>query len=253
MKKGFFTLFLLAATICGCQIGVYGASPENNLTSQGRKVVPSGEIIRETRHVASFNGINTGSGFRVIIVHSNRHEVEIKTDRNMLPYIDVSVKNNILHIKKLPAVNKNNFNNVSTIIYVKVPALTSLKLGEGSDVSVEETFAGDKMSVSVATGSKFTGSFDYNKFDISVSSGSNVDLHGRAVACKVVVNSGSNVDMSDFKCIELHVNISSGSRLSAYASKSIKGNVSSGASLIYDGDPANVNINKSSGATVRKI
>ncbi|MBN1651227.1 MAG: DUF2807 domain-containing protein, partial [Bacteroidales bacterium] len=79
----------------------------------------SGKIVKETRDVSNFHGIEVGGAFEVILIKSNNEKVVLEMDDNLLPYVTTKVFGGILEID-----NERDFRNPSelkvTIFYKSI-------------------------------------------------------------------------------------------------------------------------------------
>jgi hypothetical protein len=80
------------------------------------------------------------------------------------------------------------------------------------------------------------------------SSGSDLDIAGSCLSLEAAASSGSDLDADDLKCESVTVQASSGSDVSVAATKRVAGRASSGSDVVVRGRPAQVQVEKSSGA-----
>lgn len=106
--------------------------------------------------------------------------------------------------------------------------------------------------ISVSSASSVEGK-DLKLKDVSVdiSSGARATLRGGCSALELDVSSGGRFDGDMLECATATVDASSGGGADAFASRSAKGDASSGGHIVFHGKPANVDKDVSSGGAIR--
>ncbi len=69
---------------------------------------------------------------------------------------------------------------------------------------------------------------------------------------KTDASSGSHIHASDVKALKVKADVSSGASIHVNAEEELIAEASSGGSVKYTGSPTNVDVDKSSGGSVRK-
>ena len=86
--------------------------------------------------------------------------------------------------------------------------------------------------------------------EIDASSGASVQLAGTCTALELDMSSGASFSGDDLRCESADVDASSGASAHAFAARSARGNASSGASVSFSGNPAQLERDTSSGGSV---
>jgi hypothetical protein len=137
-----------------------------------------------------------------------------------------------------------------TLITITVPALQSANANSGSDIDLTG-ISGDTITLHSSSGSDLDVKGAAGKsYDIDSSSGSQLTIEGTCESARINASSGSNVRADKLLCLSIDANASSGSDADVYASESVKADASSGSDLTVHGNPAQTEINSSSGADV---
>lgn len=238
---------------CALTLGAAAnVSAQEIIVRNGRNktVKGSGKTVTENYNPGKFYGIKSGSGINVEIKYGSSHTVDVTTDRNVVDYLSISVKNGILHVGYQ---NNINVRNIRTTVYVTMPELESLEASSGSDIRLMDNFTGSRLTVDASSAAGIAGSVDYENIRVSASSGGSVKLNGKAATCKASASSGGSVNMSEMRSVKADVSASSGGSVGIYATESITGKASSGGHIRYAGNPRNMDIRTSSGGTVGMI
>jgi hypothetical protein len=86
--------------------------------------------------------------------------------------------------------------------------------------------------------------------EISVSSGASMQVSGSCTALELDMSSGASFSGEGLRCETASVDASSGASAHAYAARKATGNASSGASVSFSGNPAELERDTSSGGSV---
>ena len=247
MKK----LFLLV--VCTLTAGaVINVSAQEIVVNNGRTktVRASGKTVTENYEPGGFYGVKCGSGINVEIEHGSSYGVKVRTDKNVLDYLSITVRSGVLSIGYR---NNINVRNIKTTVYVTMPDIESLDASSGSSIRLMDNFAGARLTADASSAGSITGSIEYENVKASASSGGSVKLSGRADSCSASASSGGSVNMSSTHSNKAEVYASSGGSVSAYATESLTGKASSGGYIRYAGDPRNIDIRTSGGGAVGAI
>lgn len=212
----------------------------------------SGNMVTEERNIANFSGIDVAAGIDVYLTQSDNYSVKVKTDRRYIDRVETTVKNGKLTIRY---ANKNGraIRNLETAVYVSMPEIATLVVSSGAEIKAAGVIRGDaNMIVSASSAGEIKAIIDYPDVTISCSSGADVELKGRADVCVVDASSGADVEIDELECREITVKASSGADVSVFATQKLFASASSGADITYYGVPEMLNINKSSGGSVRQ-
>ena len=204
----------------------------------------------QTRDVQNFNAIKVSTGIDLYITMGSNETVKIVADDDIINDIKTEVKDGALHIY----MKKNNwFNwgiNKSRKAYVTVKELVELQASSGSDVESENALKGERLDVSASSGSDVELNVHYKHFSIDASSGSDAEISGEVKYLKAEASSGSDIDASDLESQYCKVRASSGSDISVTATEELEADASSGADIVYHGNPKMKDIDESSGGDV---
>lgn len=186
----------------------------------------------KTFDFGGFEGVSTSAGIRTIITVGEDFSVRAESAEEGLERLDIRVRNGELDIgrKRRPV----SFGRQPEItVYVSAPALSALDASSGAYAE----------ATGVARG----------PFSLDVSSGAHAIVSGVCTALNVDASSGAHAEAGALRCKTASVDASSGASAEIFASDSVVAEASSGASVEIHGEPANVNIDKSSGGGVRIV
>jgi hypothetical protein len=231
--KLFFTLVFSVITFIG--IGSNGNSDKT-----------------ETRQVSNFNGIKVSTGIDLYITMGASEEVKIVADDEIIDDLITEVKDGTLRIYMKQTNNWFNWNsgNQTRKAYVTVKELKSIDASSGSDVKSENTLKGEELKVNASSGSDVEIDVYYKNVWLDTSSGSNAKLSGKTKNFKAEASSGSDIKAQDLESSICRVSVSSGSDATVNVTDELYAKASSGADVMYYGNPQVKDIDESSGGDV---
>lgn len=210
----------------------------------------------ENRNVKSFDAIKVSAGIDLYITMGNNESVKVVADDDIIDNVKTEVRGGTLHVYMK---NNNSWFNIfnwgstrSKKVYVTVNELKRLCTSSGSDVKAENTLKGDELQVEVSSGSDVNLDVIYKDVSLKASSGSDARINGRAKTFSANASSGSDINARGLEAAICNVSVSSGADASVTVTDELNANASSGADVIYYGNPVIKNIDESSGGDVSK-
>jgi hypothetical protein len=210
-------LLVTALAACGAPPGEEGAAP----------VEGTGEIQTELRELPPFTRVSVASGMKVIVGYNAEQSVSLAAQGNVLAAIRTEVVDGQLIVTiPPPGVEATQ----PMALTVKLPALESVALSAGVVGYVEHTGSG--LNVDISGGVQLTAIGDTPDLRLNATTGSHAKL-GELVAqyAQVSLNDGSTAELN--------------------VVTSVTGTATGGSTVILSGNPAQVDIEATSGATVQ--
>jgi hypothetical protein len=208
---------LLVTAACGAPPGEEGAAP----------VEGTGEIQTELRELPPFTRVSVASGMKVIIGYNAVQSVSLAAQGNVLMAIKTEVVDGQL-IVTIPPPGVEATQPIA--LTVKLPALESVALSAGVVGYVEHTGSG--LNLDISGGVQLTAIGDTPDLRLNATTGSHAKLDELAAQyAQISLNDGSTAELN--------------------VVTSVTGTASGGSTVILSGNPAQVDIETSSGATVQ--
>lgn len=210
-------------------------------------VIPSGNVVSETREVTAFRQVSIGSGIRAQLSAGTR-DVELRADDNVAPLVEtfVEAETLVVRVKRPVAVGAGRTLEVT----IRNDLFEGLVASGGSRVTVAATPVA-RFPIAASGGSEVTVTgLSCTDLVIDSSGGSDVRVSGAASAGDVTASGGSELALVDVPLASLHVVASGGSRVAARVSGSLTGSASGGSTVVITGTPAS-SVTTSGGAKVR--
>lgn len=206
-----------------------------------------------TYDTGAFDAISVAAGVDADISMGSTRSVVAETRSGSFDDLRIAVEGRELRIDRAPRSWFSNWFSWTRQNYkvrVVTPTLHALSASSGADVKVSGSFEGDFTLIASSGSDVEISQLRAGKVTAKGSSGSDVELSGSCVSLDVETSSGSGLDAKDLRCEDVTLHSSSGSDVSVFASKRVGGHASSGSDVRIRGRPAQVQLEKSSGADV---
>lgn len=205
----------------------------------------------ELREVSAFNGIYVSSGIDLFLTQGKSQEVRVEAEAELVGKIITQVENGVLKISIKDKMNWNLGWNQMRRVYVTFVDLHELNASAGSDVFSQNPFSLKEIKISSSSGSDVQiDDLSAEYVSVVTSSGADAGVSGKTVKMFADASSGSDLDCSELVAEECEVKASSGSDALVHATRSIRAHASSGGDVHYTGNPAQRDVNESSGGEV---
>lgn len=207
-----------------------------------------------TYETGAFEGVSVAADVDADITLGPTRSVVAETSSNSFDELRILVEGNVLRIDRPPGSWFSSWfsgRRPSYKVHVVTPTLHSLSASSGAEATAKGSLEGD-LSVSSSSGSEVDVSgVKGGNVKASSSSGSELEIAGSCVSLEAEASSGSDLDAEDLTCENVVVRASSGSDISVAASKRVTGKASSGSDVSIRGQPPVVQVETSSGASVK--
>ncbi len=208
-----------------------------------------------------FEGIDVATGLTAVVTRGDKQSVYAEaSSAAVLDRLDLKVRKGKLYAKHhtdlidviLSGGILNMLNNKNDVtIYITVPELTGISASSGANVEAD-FLAGRHPYVGASSGAEITVSnLDVLKLDLSTSSGAGITASGNCDELEMHFSSGAHIRAKDLSCEVVDISGSSGASADVTAENAVTGGISSGASLRLSGDPEKIDVESSSGGSVR--
>jgi len=226
-----FAVSLVAASLCG--------AAQAWTWNTGERITGNGDVATEARDTGSFDSVSLTGGFNVVIRQGAGNKVEIKADRNLLPYIETRVvdggKGRTLEIGPKKNTNLSTSNNPSFVI--EMPALRGVSVAGSGTIKVEAMKTGGVDASIAGSGDiRFTG-LDAERLAMSVSGSGDIVAAGRAGNASVSIAGSGDVKAAELAAEEVKVTIAGSGDAQVQATKKLKVSIAGSGDVRYAGSP----------------
>lgn len=209
----------------------------------------NGNVIRETRDLSNFTGVNVSGAFEVVL-KPGPFDVVVEADENLMQVIRTEVKNGQLHIytdglsiKKARKLN----------LYVSLPELRDLDVSGAAEVSGKEAFATQLLRIEMSGAAELALNVAVDELHFKSSGAAETDLQGMATKALISLSGASELQANALENQLMEVHQSGASSAEVHCEADIQASVSGASSLRCNGKPTSHRIDRSGAASVRLL
>lgn len=207
----------------------------------------SKNVVSEERDISSnFETIKVQQGINLYLTQGNSTDIKVEADDNIIDLLITEVKNNELKI----FFEKNVYRAKSKNVYLTTDDISEIRTSSGANVKSENTLQVTSLDLDSSSGSSIKLEVNAEEITSESSSGSHIKIYGKTTTFSAKSSSGSSIDAEDLKCEEAYAKASSGANIDLNVSEKLTAKASSGGDIDYEGSPADVNKDTSSGGSV---
>lgn len=222
-----------------------------NYTVNLKSITGSGTVIKENRTVTdSFKSIEISNAIDLEIEQSDKTEIIVEADDNLINKIRTRVENGVLIID----CDYNSFFDIeSKKVIVKMPFIEELKASSSSSISSSNTLKGEEIAIRASSAANIKLNLEFDRVNAKASSASTIVLYGLALDLNANSSSGSELDADELLSNEVTAVASSGASITTHPIVKLNAKSSSGSSIQYSKTPKSIERRASSGGSVDKI
>ena len=230
-SRRLFALGLVAASLCG--------TAQAWSWSTGERVSGNGDIATEARDTGAFDAVALSGGFNVVIRQGSGNKVEVKADRNLLPYIETRVvdgsKGRTLQIA--PRKNTNLSTSTNPSFVIEMPALRAVSVAGSGKIQVEAMKTGGVDADIAGSGDIRFAQLDAERLGMRVSGSGDIVAAGRCNNAHVSIAGSGDVRAADLAAEEVKVSIAGSGDAQVNATKRLNVSIAGSGDVKYAGSP----------------
>lgn len=208
----------------------------------------SGDLVTETREVASFTGVDVSRAIEVeVTVAAGDASVEVIYDDNLIDGIEVSVRDGVLFID----AGRNMRPSSGAKVIVRVESLDRIVVSGASEVTVTGTVAAEDVELRASGASRIEiATLEAGMLAATASGASNVTVDAGDVGeADLEISGASHVDLNADVATAL-VDVSGASRARVTRADEVTGEASGASKVIVSSDAARVRVDTSGASSV---
>jgi len=213
-----------------------------------KSVRGNGNVVKETRQVNPFTGVDASAGINVYLFQGNEEKVVVEADENIKDLIVTRVEGDVLKCYVKGSILSSKKMNV----YVNFKTLNKINASSGSDVFGETVINAERLDLDVSSGAEMKVEVNATHIKCNASSGSDAIVKGTASSFKAEASSGSDINAENLTVKSCDASASSAGEIKITVTEQITADASSGGDVRYYGNPKNERINESSGGDVSR-
>jgi hypothetical protein len=203
-----------------------------------QKINGKGEVVRTSRTVAEYSGIELSMDATVYYTQGNIYSLEIEAQENLVGYIKTDVKGNDLVIREQHGVVLGKHDPIR--IYITAPDISSLAVSGSGVINVNGNWNGDVLSTVISgSGTIAVSSLKCDKISSDISGSGDIEINGGLCNTEDFSISGSgSIDMRMVECASTYADISGSGDVYTNVQKLLDAEISGSGNVYYYGTPA---------------
>lgn len=233
--------------------------------------------VSENRTVGEFSKLKVATGVDVIFTQDTKISVKAEADdAEKLQDIVTNVSGNTLEVfvdsknfNKKDKKNKQRYKHKILKVYVSAPYVDSFQASSSGSITAKNEITVKSADIKVSSSGSFSGNIKSDEItikasssgdvkgqitakntNVEVSSSADVDLYGTSENISVSASSSADLNGKNLTVKKASVSASSSSDVTLNVTDSLTAKASSSASITYSGNPAKVEVEKSSSGSV---
>lgn len=213
-----------------------------------KRIKGSGNVIKETRDLKSFNAIDVGGAFEIELIKSNDEKIIIETDDNIMPYIKTEVKGGELEIDNTKDIN--NPSELRLIIYYK--SLEEIEISGAASLYSSDVLEATNFEMECSGASEVTLKLKVDSMEGDFSGASKLEFEGTVKSAEFDLSGATVLRAYGLEINDLELDASGAAVVKVLVIERLGIEASGASSVRYKGDPS-IKLNGVSGASsVRK-
>ncbi len=238
MKK---VLSLVALAVCS--VFVLNSCVEVNMSSMGKKIKPSSNIITVQHQQKAFEEIDLSVVASVEFVQSEESKVVLTAPDNYIELFKFENRDNELDVSFIRRNINIEGKNVHITIYS--PRLTRFENSGVSNVHIKKLNTESLKIDNSGVGNMRIEGLQAQAVDVDCSGVGNVTLAGSAVSAELDCSGVGSIHAADLETQTVDADVSGVGGIQCWPTESIKGDVSGVGSLKYKGEPKAKDLHRS--------
>ena len=207
-----------------------------SFSCSGEVIKGNGTIETKTFPQNNFNAISISGGWTADVRYSETFSIQIETDENIFPDLDISVAGTTLNIGFKSGYS---ISPTQCKVSITMPALIKLQTA-GSLTAIISSFnmAKDSMSIDIAGSGNITArDITVNTLKVDVSGSADFSATGKAENMIADISGSGDIKTTDFETEKADISISGSGSAKVWVTRHLKADIGGSGSVRYKGNP----------------
>nr|WP_315313714.1 head GIN domain-containing protein [Treponema denticola] len=207
-----------------------------SFSCSGEVIKGNGTIETKTFPQNNFNAISIAGGWTADIRYSETFSIQIETDENIFPDLDISVAGTTLNIGFKSGYS---ISPTQCKVSITMPALIKLQTA-GSLTAIISSFnlPKDSMSIDISGSGNITArDITVNTLKVDVSGSGDFSATGKAENMIADVSGSGDIKTTDFETEKADISISGSGSAKVWVTRHLKADIGASGSVRYKGNP----------------
>jgi hypothetical protein len=217
-----------------------------------KTVKGNGTIVNEELVIEDYNEISISSFADVIYEQRTWDQpfLQISVDENILPFLDIKVKDEKLIIR---SKDNTNISPTRFKVYTNSSILNKAKISGSGNMHLKGEINTDNIEIGISgSGTLATDSLYCDKFDLWISGSGKANLKGVCNNASFKISGSGKIMAFDYQVQDLKCTISGSGTMKIHVNNSINAAVSGSGNIKYRGNPHKIDQRVSGSGNVSK-
>ena len=215
--------FLLCTTLSCAQWG------------NGKKIKGDGNITTQTITTASYDGIKAAGPMDFKLVKGSEGEISIKGDANLMDYIIVEVKNNLVYAKVKDGYNLKPTQTI--VITIPYESISSVSLAGSGDIENSGSIEANDFSVALAGSGDIDLNINAKSIESSIAGSGDIELEGSAKDLTIKIAGSGDFDGKALQSTNVTTKITGSGSANVVCNGDLLARITGSGDLNYTGKP----------------
>ena len=189
----------------------------------------------EARITSDFEKVKSSGEYDVHVTYGEEHELVVKAESNLIPYIETHVSGSTLNIDVRGLHNLKN--RLPMEVYITTPYLEGIKQSGSGEITTDY-FYSDDFDIALSGSGNITVAVETEKIDASISGSGKIVISGIAEDARFSISGSGNIDAYDLSLETCNAKISGSGDMWVNVENFLLTTISGSGNVFYYGDPS---------------
>ncbi|MCL2285804.1 MAG: DUF2807 domain-containing protein [Firmicutes bacterium] len=207
----------------------------DNFPGRTNAVYGTGEMVSRDFVVPEFTGINITGGYVVVYSHSNTNAVTIEMQENLFDYLNVGVRNGILHIDSSRPFRTGR--NHTPRMYISAPYLDSVNVSGSVATENWDEISVAELMLNISGSASGIVPMDVDRLQVVIAGSVRFDLEGTASYANITISGSGEINAQGLQTETAAVSIMGSGTVEIAVSDYLNASIAGSGNVRYIGSP----------------
>jgi hypothetical protein len=203
---------------------------------------------KETRNLRSFDAVKVSNGIIAELVKGNENKVEISTIGIEAGKVETSVVGETLEIR----LARGNYRNHTVKVKVTYVEVLGIEATTNAQVTVRSTIEATEAYLFATTSAYIEAKITTEILNLEAATNARILVSGAADQLNIKAFTNADISGDKFNAGDVELQGNTGAKISFQAKSSISGSLATAAKATYSGNPSEVTVRTTTGASIQR-
>lgn len=206
----------------------------------------SGHVQTENRQAGNFDRIKVTQGIEVILIQGDYKDLQVSADDNILPYLITETEGKTLKIHMAENINVEKA--TERKVYVTAPEITEIKATTSASVKSESPWHFSEIELGITTAAFIGLEMEAVKTTVHTTTSGSLTLKGKTEKLEANLTTSGRLNATRLEARFAEIRATTAAEAEIDVTEELEYSLTTGAVLIYEGNPRVSNARTSTGA-----